>query len=474
MCGIVGVRQMHENSTGNAALIAGQALEALTNRGQDATGIAVLNPEGRDFTFVGGEGTPDKVYNLEQIAGLTGRVALGQNRYTTDGDPGWIQPTEGKNLTIVHNGNLSHPFLLQDTLRRAGVDFTDKNDSQQIGLFMDWRMEKGASLVEAATDAYRLIRKAGSFCIIASDTEGSMVAFRDPHGIRPLVVAEEEGVVASETNALDAVGIRCEIENEGKVWRGVRAGELLYFGKDGTRSIQLEEGEEAIDATEIVYTLNGNSILPDYGRRVNQIRQSLGRQLAKEHPPTKYGVVVGVPNSGLEYAKGFAAESGLPLVNDALYIAKEAKSKRSFMESTPQARMRAIRAKLRAYAEKIIGRVIYAVEDSVFRGNAQIATNDLLTESGAAEIHTRVGSGRIEHPNRLGIDTRSGDELVARGRTDEQLAQRLGSHSIGFVSVNGMWEAIDPPPGHSLTMPDFTGENPIVRHHEEQRQLARV
>lgn len=472
MCGIVGVHNLP-----HAAQVAEQALEALTNRGQDATGIAIHNPDEQNFSFVGGEGTPEKVYTPAQLASFAGRVALGENRWTTNGDTGLVQPTQENDstLTMVHNGNLSHTFRLDSALESLGVDLTDNpNDTERASRYLANRVKSGDSLEEAMAHLFSLIADAGSFCIIAADQTGKMVAMRDPFGFRPLSVGRKAGgfIVASETNALQRAGIVCEPNDPAAEWRDVQPGEMLIFDDTGMRSALLARGQHALCATEFIYLAHPESIL--YGRRVKDIRYDMGRQLAIEQPPTEDGIVIPVPQTAIPFARGFADQSGLPLEENALYIAKEAKGIRSFMEASPGARQQAVRKKLRVHPGSVEGEVAYVVDDSIFRGNVQTHNIKLLRENNAKRIHARIGSPPAIEPNNLGVATRMPEELISHDRTTEEVRKIIDADSLGHLSVEGMFLAINPPEGYGLSTPDFTGDNPIRRLHQlwPERQPA--
>ena len=479
MCGIVGVREYHNPNLPSPASVAGEALKALTNRGQDTTGIAI-NDHGEAFTLIGGPGTAEKVYDFEQLASFAGRVAIGENRYTTDGDPGWVQPTYENDgtLSIVHNGNLSHPDRLIEDMQRLGIDTSRANDTQLASRRLAWDVKRGVPLEEAMANLFSLIADAGSFCIIAADQNGTMAAMRDPKATQPLVVAEKNGgyVVASETNALDAVGIKCELDNEMSVWRDVEPGELLVFDDSGMRSIQLAEGHYATCSLNFIYVAHDNSIL--YHQRVRKIRHNIGRQLAIEHPPIG-GLVMPVPNTANPYAEGYveqALKDGLPVeLVHLLDIPNEAKGLRTFMQPTPEMRLDGARKKFQVRNGAILPEELTVIDDSIIRGNVQSVLNKLLRRLGVKQIHVRIGSPPARWPNRQGVATSEQEELVAYDRDVDGVRRYIDADSLGHVSLAGLVAGINPPEGYTISTPDFTGESAITGAYTRQpKRLVEV
>lgn len=453
-CAVVGVSGEH------AAYITLQALDTLTHRGQDATGIAALGPGGR-FDHYGGRGLVRGAYDSAVLKNNTSTTAVGHNLYSTHGNG--KQPTDENDgrATVAHNGHLPHTERLQADLGEPIIGSPGVNDSKGVSLAFGRRLARGATMEEAAVEVYSLIADAGSFCIVAADQSGNLAAMRDPFGFRPLSIGRRgDGfVVASETVALDRVGA--------EYWRDVEPGELVIFDENGPRSHQLAEATEPkLCMTEFVYVAHPDSVL--LGRVVRDVRREFGRQLAREHP-AEADIVIGVPNTATPAAQGYAEESGIEYV-EALRISPEYAGIRSFMRGTQAERRRTSTKKIEHIAGTVGGERVVVVDDSVFRGTVQTTIMQLLRDGGAKDLNARIASSEVISPNGLGVATPTNEELIAYGRNTEQIRAMIGADSLGYLSVAGMVEATGLPM-ERFSLSDFTGQNVIEEIHNGQRRL---
>ena len=374
MCGVFGIR----SDDRDVARLAYFGLYALQHRGQESAGIAVSNA-GR-LTALRDMGLVAHVFSEQQLQALPGDVAIGHTRYSTTGSATWAnaQPVvhhgRERRVALGHNGNLTNAAELREELVAAGIRFSSSSDTEVIAAFL--ALEAGP-LPEAVARTMARLEGAYSVTALAGDT---LVAFRDPHGIRPLELGRigDDWVIASESCAFDLIGATWE--------REVRPGEVVWVEGNDLRSAQaLPEGRGALCIFEHVYFARPDSRLA--GTEVHGSRVRMGERLAQEAPAVA-DLVMPIPDSGTPAAIGFAKASGIPYEEGLI---KNRYVGRTFIQPDQALREQGIRMKFNPLDE-IAGRRIVIVDDSIVRGNTMRALVAMLFDSGAAEVHVRVSS----------------------------------------------------------------------------------
>jgi amidophosphoribosyltransferase len=374
-----------------------------------------------------------QVFNEQQLQALPGEVAIGHTRYSTTGANRWAnaQPLihHGRTRTVAlgHNGNLVNVEELRAELEADGVRLGSGSDSEVIAALV---ARDPAPLPEAVASTMRRLDGAYSVTALA---EGTLVAFRDPFGFRPLTLGRigEDWVVASETCALDLIGA--------EVVRDVWPGEVVWVDEGGLHGVQaLPAGRNALCIFEHVYFARPDSRLG--GVEVHGARVRMGETLARE-APVDADLVVGIPDSGTPAAIGYSKASGIPF-NEALiknrYVA------RTFIQPDQAMREQGIRLKFNPLDE-VEGRRIVVVDDSIVRGNTMRQLVQMLLGAGAAEVHVRISSPPVVSPCFYGIDMADEDELAAAQRSVEEMREHVGATSLHYLSVEGMQAATELP-----------------------------
>jgi amidophosphoribosyltransferase len=423
MCGVFGIRSDERD----VSRLAYFGLFALQHRGQESAGIAVSDRG--HLTVVREMGLVAHVFNEQQLQALPGEVAIGHTRYSTTGANRWAnaQPLihHGRERTVAlgHNGNLVNVEELRAELIADGIRLTSGSDSEVIAALI---ARDPAPLVEAVTSSMR--RLEGAYSVTAL-VDGTLVAFRDPFGFRPLTLGRigDDWVVASETCALDLIGA--------DVVRDVRPGEVVWVDDEGLHGAQaVPAGRNALCIFEHVYFARPDSQLG--GVEVHGARVRMGETLAGE-APVEADLVIGIPDSGTPAAIGFSKASGIPF-NEALiknrYVA------RTFIQPDQGLREQGIKLKFNPLDE-VEGKRIVAVDDSIVRGNTMRQLVAMLFDSGAAEVHVRVSSPPVVSTCFYGIDMADEDELAAAHRSVEEMRAHIGATSLHYLSVEGMQEA---------------------------------
>ncbi len=423
MCGVFGIRSEERD----VSRLAYFALFALQHRGQESAGIAVSD-EGR-LTVVREMGLVAHVFNEQQLQALPGEVAIGHTRYSTTGSNRWanaqplIHHGRARTVALGHNGNLVNVEELRAELIADGIRLTSGSDSEVIAALI---ARDPAPLVEAVANAMR--RLEGAYSVTAL-VDGTLVAFRDPLGFRPLTLGQldDDWVVASETCALDLIGAEAV--------RDVRPGEVVWIDADGLHGTQaIPLGRNALCIFELVYFARPDSRLG--GVEVHGARIRMGERLARE-APVDADLVIGIPDSGTPAAIGFAKGSGIPF-NEALiknrYVA------RTFIQPDQGMREQGVKIKFNPLDE-VEGKRIVAVDDSIVRGNTMRQLVAMLLDAGAAEVHVRISSPPVVSTCFYGIDMADEDELAAAHRSVEEMRIHVGATSLNYLSVDGMQEA---------------------------------
>ena len=468
-CGVFGVWDVRE-----AAAVTALGMHALQHRGQEACGIASFDGQRfhteRHMGLVG-----DAFTGPDLVQRLPGTSAIGHTRYSTAGGSFIrnVQPMfadlEAGGIALAHNGNLTNFLTLRHQLVADGAIFQSTSDSEVI-LHLIARSRK-LRIVDRFIDAMTQIE--GGYALVAI-TNKKLIGARDPLGIRPLVLGDLEGkpVLASETCALDMIGAQFV--------RDIEHGEVVVIDEDGVRSLRPFPAAQARPCVfEYVYFARPDSIVN--GRSVYDVRKRMGAQLAREtHAPAD--VVVPVPDSGVPAALGYAQESGLPY---ELGIIRNHYVGRTFIQPTQGVREFGVRMKHSPNRAVLEGKRVILIDDSIVRGTTSVKIVRMVRAAGAKEVHLRSASPPIMHPDFYGIDMPDQDKLLAANKTLAEMKDFLEVDSLGFLSVNGLYEAMGSAPRDPIlpqfTDHYFTGEYPTRlldreiaegRNDPQERQLS--
>jgi amidophosphoribosyltransferase len=423
MCGLFGIRSPERD----VARIAYFGLFALQHRGQESAGIAVSD-NGR-LTVLKDMGLVTQVFSEQKLGGLQGELAIGHTRYSTTGSTYWAnaQPLvrHGRVRTVAlgHNGNLTNASELREQLAAEGVALAATSDTEVIAALV---ADDPAPLEEAVANA--AARLEGAYSIVAL-AEGKLLGLRDPHGFRPLSLGRlgDDWALASETCALDLVGADHE--------RELQPGELAVIDADGCHTTQAVPAETgALCIFEYIYLARPDSQLA--GVEVHGARVRMGERLAAE-APVDADLVMPIPDSGTPAAIGYARASGIPFSEGLI---KNRYVGRTFIEPDQGLREQGIRLKFNPLAE-VAGKRIVVVDDSIVRGNTMRQITAILFEAGASEVHIRVSSPPIVSPCFYGIDFGDDEQLVAAGRSVEDVRAEIGATSLAYLSLEGVQAA---------------------------------
>lgn len=410
-------------------------LFALQHRGQESCGI-VVNDDGV-FSSHRDLGTVNDVFTRPVMAQFpTGGVCIGHVRYGTTGgtnrancQPIVVNHMKGK-LALAHNGNLSNAYELRSALELAGAIFHSTSDTEIIAYIITQQRLKTPSIEVAVSRAMDTLEGAYSLVMMSST---KMIAARDPHGFRPLcygVTADGVQVVASESCALAAVGAKFQ--------RDVLPGEILTFDEGGVHSDRSHCGSKPRHSCifEYIYFARPDSVMD--GVCVHAARKKAGQLLARRHP-VEADLVVGVPDSGLDAAIGYAAQSGIPY---GLGFVKNKYIGRTFISPGQGQRVDKVRMKLSPIGEEVAGKRIVLIDDSIVRGTTSGQIVNLLREAGAKEIHMRISSPPFLNPCYYGTDIDSREHLIACHHSIEEIGRKIGADSLGYLDVEDLAEMI--------------------------------
>jgi amidophosphoribosyltransferase len=449
-CGVFGIFGHPE-----AAAITALGLHALQHRGQEAAGIVSFDGQRfhseRRMGLVG-----DAFSRREVIERLPGHMACGHVRYSTTGEtilrnvqPLFAELNTG-GFAVGHNGNLTNGLTLRRQLVREGAMMQSTTDTEVIlHLVAHSRRNR---FTERFIEALRALE--GAYSLVGL-TNKKLVGARDPLGIRPLVLGELDGhpILTSETCALDIIGA--------KFIRDIENGEVVVFDEDGVQSHKpFHPMPPRPCIFEYIYFSRPDSIVG--GRPVYNVRKAMGAQLAKEAPASA-DVVVPVPDSGVPAAIGFAQASGIPY---ELGIIRNHYVGRTFIEPTQQIRQLGVRLKHSANRAVVAGKRIVLIDDSIVRGTTSTKIVQMMRDAGATEVHFRIASPPITHPDYYGIDTPERDKLLAATHDLEGMRRFIGADSLAFLSVDGIYRAMGEdgrnPARPQFTDHCFTGEYPTA------------
>lgn len=453
MCGITGVFAPGHD----AARLAFFALYALQHRGQESAGIAAADGgtirSHKDMGLIGA------IFDEENLGELGGHIAVGHTRYSTSGSSivvnaqPLLEQSELGDFAFAHNGNLTNTDELRESLP-ATVTLQATSDSEVMAKAI---VEASGSMMDRIKTVLHQARGAYSIVLCTAD---ELYAFRDPWGVRPLCLGRysDGWVVASESCALSTIGATFERELE--------PGEIVRINRQGieTARVDLDEAS-ALCMFEYIYFARPDSKLN--GQSIYMARHRMGRNLAKEHP-VDADVVMAVPDSAVPGGIGYATESGLPYVEGLI---KNRYIGRTFISPDQTMRSRGVQLKFNPVAENLHGQRVVVVDDSIVRGTTTPRIVQLLRDAGAKEVHVRVTSPPIKHPCYLGVDMATYDELIAANFTVEEIRQKIGADSLGYLSLEGLVQATGRD-ANSMCLGCLTGVYPNVPAAHEPRVLA--
>jgi amidophosphoribosyltransferase len=445
-CGVVGLYAPGED----VANVAYFGLFALQHRGQESAGIATA--DGHNMVLHTGMGLVAQAFREEDLNRLTGHIAIGHTRYSTTGAPkrSNAQPiiAHGENglaIALGHNGNVINAGPLRTELEEWGATFTGTSDTEVIA---EMYAKAPASTWEERS-AYCMRRLKGAYSLTIM-TKDQLIGVRDPLGIRPLCIGKfgDGYILASESCAIDHVG--------GEFIREIEPGETVVIDENGIESFMWSGAREkhAMCIFEHIYFARPDSILN--GKLNQSTRAEMGAQLAREHP-TDGDMVIGVPDSAIPHAIGYANESGIPYGEG---LVRNRYVGRTFIQPSQRMREIGVGMKFNALPDVISGKRLVVVEDSIVRGTTKSRVVKLLRDAGAAEIHVRIASPPIISTCHFGVDMASIDELIAAQKTVEEIRELIGADSLGYLSVDGLRSAVEARQG-TYCNGCFTGKYPI-------------
>ncbi len=445
-CGVIGVF----TSEGEASRLAFFGLFALQHRGQESAGIAAAN--GENVVVHADMGLVTQIFREPDFYPLVGDMAIGHTRYSTSGSSELCnaQPllVDGKHgqLAVANNGNIINALQLRDQLQDEwNCTFASTTDTEVIAQLL--AHATGANWEDRVFQCMRQLEGAYSIVVQTKDT---MIAARDPLGIRPLCLGKLNGgwVVASESCALDHIGA--------EYIRELDAGEVIIVDGNGLHTATWSggTGRQALCVFELIYFARPDSLMA--GQLVHSVRQELGAQLAREHP-VDADLVIGIPDSSTAAAVGYAQESGIPFSEG---LVKNRYVGRTFIEPEQRLRDLGVRQKFNTLVDVIQGKRLVVVDDSIVRGTTTPHVVNLLRKGGAKEVHMRVCAPPIKHPCFMGVDMASREELLAANNTLEDIRTFIGADTLGYLSVEGLLEVVGGTKG-GFCDACFTGNYPV-------------
>jgi amidophosphoribosyltransferase len=463
-CGVVAIYAHPE-----AEKLAYLGLHALQHRGQESAGIVSSN--GLTLQLHRSMGLVADIFTEEVLAKLHGTLAIGHTRYSTAGDsalfnaqPITVQSNKGM-IALAHNGNLVNAAEIRGRLEAQGSIFQTNSDTEVIVHLI--ALSKEHTLPEAIADALRRVEGAFSLVILSIDR---IFAVRDPRGFRPLAmgrIPRQEGlkpdtiVFASETSAFDLIGATYE--------REVKPGELVVVGPEGISSRFYAAAQPQSSCIfEHVYFSRPDSIV--FGRQVQESREELGRQLARE-APVEADIVVPVPDSGVTAAVGYADQSGIPF---RFGLIRNHYVGRTFIEPQQSVRDFGVKLKLNPVRSLLEGKRVVLIDDSIVRGTTSRKIVRMIRGAGATEVHMRISCPPTISPCFYGVDTPSKKQLIAANKTVEEIREYIGADSLAYLSLEGMKKACGEDEKTTYCTACYTGSYPTNWVDVEEIQPAAV
>ena len=449
-CGVFGVWGHPD-----AARLTYFGLHALQHRGQEGAGI-VSNDDGHLHGHRG-LGLLTQVFSNEKVMDrLTGNRAIGHVRYATAGSGSVdnIQPFlfrfHDGDVALAHNGNLTNCTSLRNSLEDEGAIFHSNSDTEILMHLI--RHSSKATFMDCLKEALQTVHGGFAYLLLTQD---SLIGATDPNGFRPLSLGRMKNgayVLASETCALDIV--RAEFI------RDIEPGEIIVINDDGyTIEQYTKHVQHAVCSMEFIYFARPDSNI--YGINVHSVRKRMGARLAKESP-VEADMVIGVPNSSLSAAAGYAETSGIP---NEMGLIKNQYVARTFIQPTQELREQGVRMKLSAVRGVVAGKRVIVIDDSIVRGTTSKRIVQLLREAGAKEVHMRISSPPLKYPCFYGIDIQTTKELIAAKHSVEEIREYIDADSLAFLSLDGLVESIGlnkPAPYGGLCVAYFNGDYPTA------------
>ncbi len=451
-CGVFGAYDLEGGQVASAIYY---GLLGLQHRGQESCGIAVTDtagPKGKVDSRKG-MGLCNEVFTADLLGTMNGNIGVGHVRYSTAGSstienaqPLVLNYIKGT-LALAHNGNLVNAPELRHELEYNGAIFQTTIDSEVIAYHIARERVHTHDVESAVANAMKKVK--GSYALVLMSPR-KLIAARDPLGFKPLCIGRKNNTYffASESCALDTIGA--------EFIRDVLPGEIVTVTKDGLSSdrsmVLADPGKQAHCIFEYIYFARPDSVLDGIG--IYHARINAGRFLAKDSP-VDADVVVGVPESGTTAAMGYAMESGIPY---GTAFVKNSYVGRTFIKPGQQARVSSVQVKLNALRESVDGRRVVLIDDSIVRGTTSNQIVTMLREAGAKEVHMRISSPPFLHPCYFGTDIPSEDQLIASGRTVDEICKIIGADSLSYLKMERLSDMAE---GLPLCTACFSGEYPI-------------
>jgi len=423
-------------------------LYSLQHRGQESSGIATA--DGERIHVYTRMGLVSQVFDEEVLGRLRGNIAIGHNRYSTTGSshPANAQPilVEGPvgRIALGHNGNIVNAHYLRQELEERGYTFSTSTDSEVIAyLILSSTRKTWVDRIK-----YAMRRLVGAYSLVLM-TEDTLFGVRDPLGVRPLCIGLLDGgwVLASESCALDHIGAQ--------FLREVEPGEVVVINSAGMKSYREKgTGKRGLCIFEYIYFARPDSVIA--GRRLYLARQAMGVRLAREYP-VDADVVIGIPDSATAAGTGYSTESGIPFSEGLL---KNRYVGRTFIEPDQRIRELGVKLKFNPLPEILEGKSVVVVDDSIVRGTTTPRVINMLRKAGAKEIHMRICAPPIRYPCFFGVDMATRWELIAANKELPEIAQFIGADSLGYLSIEGLIEAVGLPK-ELFCLACFTGDYPV-------------
>jgi len=463
-CGVAAI-----NGHPEASKLTYLSLYALQHRGQESAGIASAN--GERIELHKAMGLVSDIFTADTLAHLPGSLAIGHTRYSTTGDsallnaqPIRVECSKGK-VALAHNGNIINAHEIRSQLGHSGSIFQTTSDTEVIVHLI--ARSKEETLAGAMSDSLRRIEGAFSLVMLTPDR---VFAARDPRGFRPLVMGHIPGqsehhrdaiVFASETCAFDLIGAVYD--------REVKPGELVIVGPEGVHS-RFYAPQQPLSSCvfEHVYFSRPDSMV--FGRSVQQSRDAMGRQLAKESPVVA-DIVIPIPDSGVTAAMGYSYQSGIPIQFGLIrnhYVG------RTFIEPEQRVRDFGVRLKLNPVRHVIDGKRVVLIDDSIVRGTTSRKIVRMVRDAGATEVHMRISCPPTISPCYYGVDTPSKSQLIAANKSVDEIREYIGADSLAYLSLEGMLKAAGGGEALRYCTACYTGKYPtkVVDVEEIQPALA--
>ncbi|MGI5891707.1 MAG: amidophosphoribosyltransferase [Bacillota bacterium] len=425
-CGIFGIYD--NNDSLDVSRMIYLSLYALQHRGQESCGISVAN--GQVIHSYRNTGLVHDVFNNNILSKLKGRIGIGHVRYSTTGastqenaQPIIVDYRDGS-MALAHNGNLINAGVLRQQMGAEGSVFITGSDTELFLKIICKNLVNSENIQEAITKTMRIIK--GSYAVVLL-MQGKLIAFRDPCGIRPLCIGivKNSYMVSSESCAFPVLG--------GKLLREVKPGEIIVIDEKGIHSYATtKENNSSLCVFEFVYFARPDSYMGNTS--IHQSRIEAGKRLAIEHP-VEADLVIGVPDSALSAALGYARQSGIQFGHGLIrnrYVG------RTFIQPTQELREAAVRIKFSSLANEVEGKRIVMVDDSIVRGTTTRIIVNILKEAGAKEVHLRISSPPVKFPCYYGIDIATTSQLIASKFSADEICRLVGADSLSYLSIEGL------------------------------------